>query len=48
MATGWEPRVSQRSLAPRGEMGGQATFLPRPKGEEEVVEEAEAEYCVMV
>ena len=23
-------------------------FLPRPKGEDEVVEEAEAKYCVMV
>ena len=42
------PRIAQRSAAARGEMGGQGTFLPRPKGEEEVVEEAEAEYCVMV
>ena len=36
---GW-PRVGRRSSAARGEMGGQATFLSRPEGEEEVVEEA--------
>ena len=34
------PWIGRGLSAARGEMGGQGTFLSRPEGEEEVVEEA--------
>ena len=42
------PCVGRGPWAARKEMEGQAKFLPRPQGEEEVVGEAEAEYSVIL